>query len=365
MTIPFFSSAATFEQLRPAILERLAGIIDRDHYVDGAEARGLERDIAEYTGARHAVACGSGTDALLLLLAAAGVGPGAEVIVPAFTFFASASAVSLLGARPAFADIEPVSYGLDPAAISTAITPSTMAVMPVHLFTQPADMDGVTEAAAAAGLDVLEDSAEGIGMRYGGVHTGLIGRGGVLSFFPSKTLGAVGDAGMVLTDDDQLAAGCRRLAAVGMGGRMDEIQAAVLRERMTRLDADIRRRCALAAELDERLAPLAPAISTPRLVDRRSPVQAVYYVYLIQTDDKSGLVRHLTERGIGTEEYYPRPLHLQPCFAGLGYQPGDFPVAERASGRTVGLPFYPDLNEDAVDRVVAALTGFVESRGVS
>jgi dTDP-4-amino-4,6-dideoxygalactose transaminase len=359
--VPFFSGAASFAQLRPAVLDRITAIVERDTYLDGVEAHGLESDIAAYTGARHAIGCGSGTDALVLLLEAAGIGPGDEVVVPPFTFFATASSVALVGARPVFADIEPVSYGLDPVAVKAALTARTKAVMPVHLFCQPADLDGLTEAAGAAGVDVLEDSAEGIGMRYGGRHVGLLGRGGVLSFFPAKTLGAIGDAGMVITDDDELAERCRASLATGRVAVLDEIQAAVLRERLARLDADIERRARLAGELDERLAPLAPVITTPRLVNRRSAVRPVHYVYLVAAEHKAALVRHLTELGIGTEEYYPRPLHLQPCFAELGYRPGDFPVAEQASSRTVGLPFYPDLAPAAVDRLVDALTAFARS----
>jgi UDP-2-acetamido-2-deoxy-ribo-hexuluronate aminotransferase len=351
--------------LRPAILDRIGAIVKRDKYLDGVETRGLESDIAAYTGARHAIACGSGTDGLVLLLEAAGVGPGDEVVLPPFTFFATASSVALVGARPVFADIEPGSYALDPAGIMAVVTPRTKVVMPVHLFSQPADMDGLAEAAGTTGVDLLEDSAEGIGMRYGGIHTGLLGRGGVLSFFPTKTLGAIGDAGMVITDDDGLAERCRVMLATGRVAVLDEIQAAVLRERLTRLDADIERRARLAAELDERLASLAPVITTPRLVGRRSAVRPVHYVYLIEAEHKAALIKHLSELGIGTEEYYPRPLHLQPCFAHLGHRPGVFPVAERACTRTVALPFYPDLDTAALDRLVAALTGFARTAGRS
>lgn len=359
--VPFFSAAASWERDRPAVRARLERVVRSGRFVDGAVVRELEDALAERTGARHAIACGNGTDALVLLLAAAGVGPGDEVVVPCFTFVASASSVALLGARPVFVDVEPVSYALDPEAVRAAVGGRTRAIMPVHLFSQMADMDALREVAAATGVPLLEDSAEAIGMRWDGVHAGLLGRGGVLSFFPTKTLGASGDGGMVLTDDEELADACRRLAR----GRssLDELQAAILLARLERLDADVERRAALAALYDELLAPLEPLVRRPRIVPRRSATNPVWYVYLVEVERKPELVAHLASAGIETEEYYPRPLHLQPAFASLGHRPGDFPTAEAACRRTLALPLYPDLAEAAVEHVCRTVADFYGSGG--
>jgi dTDP-4-amino-4,6-dideoxygalactose transaminase len=364
---PFFDGARSFDEDWPRLAPRIEAILT-GRQAAGAEAEQLERRIERYTGARHAVACSSGTDALLLLLGAIGIGAGDEVIVPCFTFFASASAVALVGATPVFADIDPLTYTIDPGSAERAVTPRTRAIMPVHLFDQMADMDAIAAIAAGRGLDVVEDSAEAFGMWYGGVHGGLLGRGGVLSFFPTKTLAALGDAGMVVTNDAGVADACRaqlagRAPTSAVGGGLDDLQAAVLLTRLERVDRDIARRALLAARYDERLAHLAGPVVRPGLAARRSVTNPVHYVYLVEVEDKAGIVRHLQERGIGTEEYYPRPLHRQRCFAGLGYREGDFPVAERACRRTLALPLYPDLTVEAVDRVCDAIADFVAPAG--
>jgi dTDP-4-amino-4,6-dideoxygalactose transaminase len=338
-------------------------------YVQGGLVDRLESEIRRYTGARHAIAVGNGTDALILALRAAGIGPGDEVVVPAFTFIASASSVAHAGARPVFADIDPLTYALDPEAVPATIGPRTAAIMPVHLFSQPADMPRLLDIAAGHGIPVIEDSAEGIGMRVAGRHTGLLGMAGVLSFFPTKTLGALGDAGMVLTDDDEIARYCRegrdsgedapfavRDGYPGIGSRMDEIQATVLLHRLAHLDADIDQRRRLAERYDKRLCGL-PEVTTPRLAPPAGS-DTVYYTYVIEAERRDELVAFLRERGIGTETYYPLPLHRQPCFGYLGHRPGDFPVAERACQRTVALPLYPDLADDQVDEVCAAVIDF-------
>jgi UDP-2-acetamido-2-deoxy-ribo-hexuluronate aminotransferase len=363
--VPFFAVTRTVERLWPALAERVEAVLRAGVYVNGPEVAALEGDICRYTGARHAIACGSGTEALVLLLSAAGVGPGAEVIVPCFSFIATATSVSMCGARPVFVDVEPDTYAIDPAGLDAARTPDTAAVMPVHLFTQPADLGAVRAFTQRHGLRLLEDSAEGIGMRYDGVHVGLFGDGGVLSFFPTKTLGALGDAGMVITNDDALAARCRT-ALAGSGAAclsaMDDLQAAFLRVRLAGLDGETGRRAALARRYDERLAALAPCVRTPRLVRRSVPVTPVYYVYLVEAADKPALVRHLATNGVPTEEYYPRVMPAQPCYRSLPQATRDFPVAARACGRTVALPLYPDLETAEVDRVVELIAGFVRAR---
>ncbi|MFD5896966.1 DegT/DnrJ/EryC1/StrS family aminotransferase [Streptomyces sp. NPDC060366] len=390
-TVPFFTQAESFERLWPRLSAYLDEVCESGTYSNGPKTAELEAALRDYTGARHAIAVGNGTDALVLLLRAAGIGPGDEVIVPAFSFFASASSVALVGAVPVFADVDPLTYNIDPAALEALITPRTKAVMPVHLFCQPADMTAVLAVAERHGLLVLEDSAEGIGMRLNGRHTGLIGAGGVLSFFPTKTLGALGDAGMVLTDDDALAGAVQRLRdhgrpalpppAAASGGKpaaapaaraeyarqgelagtnskMDELQAAALLTKLTTLDDDIRRRAVLADAYTRRLRGIPGVRGLPAVVERGEPVDPVFYVYLIETDRRDALVSHLAAAGIGTETYYPLPLHLQPCFAHLGHQEGDFPHAEAASHRTVALPLYPELTLAQLGRVCDAVRSF-------
>jgi UDP-2-acetamido-2-deoxy-ribo-hexuluronate aminotransferase len=378
MPVPFFTQAATFEELWPSISSHVEDVLARGKYSHGRKVAEFEKAVARYTGARHAIAVNSATDALILLLRAAGVEPGDEVVVPAFTFAASATSVSLARGRPAFADIDPVTYAIDPASMDAAVTERTRAVMPVHLFCQMADMGAVTRVATERGLTVVEDSAEAIGMRWDGVHAGLLGAGGVLSFFPTKTLGAIGDAGMILTDDDAVAerasilrhhgrmgrtidhiAGISNLSgASGTNSKMDDIQAAVLMAKLERLDADIARRAELARAYTERLTGMPGVLRVPEVVPRDVPTDPVFYVYLIEVERRDDLVAHLTAQGIGTETYYPIPLHLQPCYAELGHRRGDFPHAERACEHAVGLPFYADLTIDAVDRVCDAIRDF-------
>jgi UDP-2-acetamido-2-deoxy-ribo-hexuluronate aminotransferase len=376
--VPFFTQAATFEELWPSISSHVGDVLDRGKYSHGRKVAEFEKAVARYTGARHAVAVNSGTDALVLLLRAAGLQPGDEVVVPAFTFAASATSVSLARGRPAFADIDPVTYAIDPESMAAAVTPRTRAVMPVHLFCQMADMAAVLRVAEERGLTVVEDSAEAIGMRWDGVHAGLLGAGGVLSFFPTKTLGAIGDAGVILTNDDAVAeqagilrhhgrmgrtidhiAGISNLSgASGTNSKMDDIQAAVLMAKLDRLDADIARRAELARAYTERLSGIPGVLRLPEVVEREVPTDPVFYVYLVEVERRDDLVAHLTARGIGTETYYPIPLHLQPCYAELGYKRGAFPHAERACEHTVGLPFYADLTIDAIDRVADAIRDF-------
>jgi UDP-2-acetamido-2-deoxy-ribo-hexuluronate aminotransferase len=338
-------------------------VADYGKYSHGPKVAELESALARWTGARHVIGVNSGTDALVLLLRACGLRTGDEVVVPAFSFIASASAVVLAGGRPVFADIDPVSYGIDHTAAAAAVTAQTAMIMPVHLFCQLADVRGVLDVAARHGLAVVEDSAEAIGMRWDGVHAGLLGRGGVLSFFPTKTLGAIGDAGAVITDSADIA---RTVSALrhhgrsgptlgdfraisnptvfpGMNSKMDDIQAAVLLAKLDRLDADIKRRSEIADFYTGRLRGIGGILRTPALAARPVPVNPVWYVYLIEADRRDQLAEYLAARGIGTETYYPRPLHLQPCFARLGYRRGDFPVAEAACERTLALPLYPDL----------------------
>ncbi|MFF9127654.1 DegT/DnrJ/EryC1/StrS family aminotransferase [Streptomyces sp. NPDC014889] len=376
--VPFFSQAASFERIWPEVERHLVDVARSGKYSHGRKVAEFERALAGYTGARHAVAVNSGTDALVLLLRAAGLRPGDEVIVPAFSFVASATSVVLAGGRPVFADIDPVSYALAPESVAAVATPRTRFVMPVHLFCQMADMDALTAVAAERGLTVVEDSAEAIGMRWNGRHAGLLGAGGVLSFFPAKTLGALGDAGAVLTDDDGIAetvaalrhhgrfgptlGDFRRIstetAVSGQNSKMDDVQAAVLLAKLAGLPAGVARRAELAAAYTERLTDVPGIRRLPTVVARDADTGPVYYVYVIEADHRDELARFLDLRGIGTETYYPVPLHRQPCFAGLGHADGSFPHAEAACRHTLALPLHPDLTLDQVETVCDAIRAF-------
>ncbi|GAA2102197.1 DegT/DnrJ/EryC1/StrS family aminotransferase [Actinomadura alba] len=380
--IPFFNQAPMFEELWPQLVEHVDDIVGRSKYSQGHKVAEFERAVQRYTGARHAIAVNNGTDALVLLLRACGVEPGDEVVVPAFTFIASATSVALAGATPVFADIDPDTYAIDVDSLARAITPRTRAVMPVHLFWQMADMDAVCEMARRHDIMVVEDSAEAIGMRWNGVHAGLLGKGGTLSFFPTKTLGAIGDAGMILTDDaevarlsrmmrrhgwpdadgDPLALTTQQSQLSGTNSKMDELQAAILLTKLGRLDRDIARRAELAEAYSQRLADIPGILKLPRVVARNAETNPVFYVYLIEVERRDELEAYLTGRGIVTETYYPIPLHQQPCFADLGYRPGDFPNAEAACKRTIALPFYPDLTLEEVDRVCHGIRDFSVGR---
>ncbi|MET7736852.1 DegT/DnrJ/EryC1/StrS family aminotransferase [Streptomyces sp. NPDC005402] len=377
--VPFFSQAKTFELLWPSIEKSLEEVFHSGKFSHGKQVGQLETALAEYTGARYVVGVNSGTDALVLLLRACGLRPGDGVLVPAYSFFATASAVVLAGGRPQFVDIDPGTYAMDPAALEAAVTPRSRFVMPVHLFHTMADLEAVTAVAWRHGLTVVEDSAEAIGMRRRCVHAGLHGAGGVLSFFPSKTLGALGDAGAVLTDDPEVADTVAALRHHGRTGRtlndfpaistdsawpgvnskMDDIQAAVLLAKLPLLEEQIAYRAELADAYTARLRDVPGIIRLPRVTAEGPGTRDVYYVYLIETEDRDALVAHLDRHGIGTEVYYPVPLPHQPVFAHLGHRTGEFPHAEAAARRAVALPFHPDLGPGDLDRVCDTVRCFL------
>lgn len=382
--VPFFSQAKGFARLWPLVERNLQRVFDSGKFSHGAQVAEWEEALAARTGARYAIAVNSGTDALVLLLRACGLRPGDEVLVPAYSFFATASSVALAGGVPRFVDIDPETYAMDPGALAEAVTPASRFVMPVHLFHGMADMAAIGEVARAHRLTVVEDSAEAIGMRRGGRHAGLFGAGGVLSFFPSKTLGALGDAGAVLTDDPELAHAVDALRHHGRAGRtlddfpaiatrssrpganskMDDVQAAVLLAKATTLEEDIARRAALAARYTERLRDVPGVLRLPRSTARPDRGDRdVFYVYLIEAERRDALVAHLDRHGIGTEVYYPVPLPRQPAFAGLACRDRAFPHAEAAAERAVALPLHPDLGFEEVDRVCEAVAGFYAGRG--
>lgn len=358
------------DPLRDEILAAIADVIDAGAFLKGPAVRDLEDRIAEQLGVTHAIGCASGSDALLLALMALGVGPGDEVIVPSFTFFATAGAVSRLGATPVFADILPDTFNVDPADVARRITPATRAIMPVHLFGQSADMTALCGLAEEHGLPVIEDAAQAIGATHRGRAIGSIGRFGCFSFYPTKNLGGMGDGGMITTDDDQLAANVRTLcdhgqnpryvhSLIGMNSRLDTIQAAALGVKLRRLDAYAAARTRHA----DRYAAAFTAGPTPAVL--RAPVEAsgcpsVWNQYTVRVTDgrRDALQRYLAERQIGSAIYYPIPLHLQECFASLGYAEGDLPHTEQAAHEVLSLPVYPEMTADEQERVIDAVQAF-------
>lgn len=372
MTVPFYSNRSAFQRRRNELARRIDEVVSSGVFFGGTKQAELEDRICQFTGAKHAIGSSSATSALTTILRAAGVGPGDEVIVPCYSFFASASSISLVGATPVFADVEPASYALRPDAIIENISPRTKAIVPVHLFNQMADMITIKQIAADYDLLLLEDSAEAIGMSCDGQHGGTIGEAGVLSFFPTKTLGSYGDAGMILTNDDQLANRFRIIQHQGRqsdssvvmpGGntRFDEFHAAILLTRLDDLETELARREELFEEYSRQLAPY---VQTPHIVERQYPTRAAHYVYLVEAERRDDLVAHLSGDDISTETYYPVPFHRQPCFRHLPSSQRSFPIAENAASRAVALPFYPELTVDGFNRVCRSIERFYMRRAI-
>lgn len=353
--------------LRGEILEAITRVVDSGRFLYGPDVMRLEEALAAICEARYAIGCASGSDALLLALMAFDVGPGDEVIVPSFTFFATASCVWRLGARVVFADVDPVTFNLDPARVEAAVTPATRAIVPVHLYGQCADMDPLLEIARHNDIKVIEDAAQSIGAEYCGRPAGSMGDFGCFSFYPTKNLGGFGDGGMVVTNDESLAEKVRRLAAhgmktryyhslVGVNSRLDSIQAAVLNVKLAQLGrwTNDRRENArryqdqfTAAHLDQRLA-------LPKELPNRYHVWNQYTIR-VPHGRRDELRAKLTERQVGSEIYYPVPLHLQECFRTLGYRRGSLPITERLCQEVVSLPIFPELTEPEQDCVVQVI----------
>ena len=369
MKVPLLDLHAQNGPLRDEILAAIARVADSQRFIMGPEIDALERELAALLGVRHAVAVSSGTDAVLLALMAIGIDRGDEVITPTYSFFATAGCVSRLGARPVLVDIDPDTFNIHPDAVAAAITPRTKAIVPVHLFGQSADMDAILRVSARAGLPVIEDAAQAIGATYRSRPVGGMGALGCFSFFPSKNLGAFGDAGLVTTNDDALAARARLLRVHGMepkyyhhlvGGnfRMDALQAAVLRVKAPHLAAwtDARRRNAARYRDLFVQHGIANAVILPREPQDRLHI---YNQFVIRTADRDRLKSHLDAEGIGNEIYYPVPFHLQPCFADLGYRRGQFPHAERAAADSLAIPIYGELTLAQQERVVSTIAACV------
>lgn len=365
MSVPLLDLKAQWAQVGDEIKAAFEHIYGSQRFIMGPVVELFENEIASYCTAEHAVGCASGSDALLLALLALEVGPGDEVIVPTFTFFASAGSVIRVGATPVFADIDPVSFNLTAPEVERLVSPRTKAVMPVHLFGQVADMEGITAVCHERGLSIIEDAAQSIGARYKGRRVGRTGGDiATFSFFPSKNLGCMGDGGLCVTQDDELARRMRILRnhgaqpkyyhkLIGVNSRLDALQAAALSVKLKYLEEWHAGRRNNAADYDLKLADW-PGLSTPEI---SADCWSIYNQYTIRETRgrRDQLVAGLKERGIGCEIYYPVPLHLQECFAYLGGQRGDLPHAEAAAGEVFSIPIYPELTEEQRDEVVGAL----------
>ena len=383
MKVPLLDLKAQYLAIKPDIDRVVAEVMEAQHFILGPQVQECEKEIAKYSQCAHGIGVSSGTDALLICLMAEGIGPGDEVITTPYTFFATAGAVARVGAKPVFVDIDPTTYNLDPAQIAAQITPRTRAIIPVHLYGQMADMDAVLEIARKHGLVVIEDAAQAIGAEYKGRRAGSIGDYGCFSFFPSKNLGAAGDGGMVVTNDAARAERLMRLRAHGskpkyyhkvVGGnfRLDTLQAAIVAEKLKHLDGwtDARQRNAarydrLFADSGLRIADSscysangagngAPQLYLPKTRMNRH----IFNQYIIRTPQRDALKTALQEKGVGTEIYYPVPMHLQECFASLGHSAGAFPASESAANETLALPIYPELSEEQARYVVQCVVEF-------
>ena len=368
--VPLLDLQAQYRPIRDEVLAAITRVCDSGRFIMGPEVEALERELAEQLEARDAIAVSSGTDALLVAMMALGIGQGDEVITSTYSFFATAGCISRLGATPRLVDIDPVTYNIDPAAVKAALSPRTKAIIPVHLYGLCADMEPLLATAAGAGVAVIEDACQAIGARYRGRQAGTMGVAGCFSFFPSKNLGAFGDAGLVTTKDSALAHEVRLLRNHGaepkyfhkrIGGnfRLDAIQAAVLRVKLPHLDEWTSRR----RENADRYARLfAEAGLAERLTLPSQPdgYLHIYNQFIVRVPDRDRVRAHLTGRGIGTEIYYPVPFHLQECFAPLGHRRGDFPEAERAADSTIALPIYGELTAAQQELVVAAVADALE-----
>jgi dTDP-4-amino-4,6-dideoxygalactose transaminase len=365
MKVPLLDLKAQYVTIREEVLAAVTEVLDSQVCIGGPKVGELEQKIAAINDCKYAVGVSSGTDALLCSLMALGIGAGDEVITTPFTFFATAGSIARTGATPVFVDIDPRTYNINPELIEPAVTKRTKAIMPVHLFGQMCDMDPIMETADKHGLHVIEDAAQSITATHRGRKAGSIGKCGCFSFFPSKNLGAAGDGGMIVTNDEAL---YQRLvllrnhgakpkyfhAYIGGNFRLDPIQAAVLLVKLPHLDAwsDLRRHH--AAFYDRRLAGFP--VHTPFV---RPECRSIYNQYVIRVRERDRLRAHLKDKGIGCEIYYPQPLHLQECLRHLGHSPGDFPCAEEASGDVLAIPVYPELPEETQDYVVDCLRNFV------
>jgi dTDP-4-amino-4,6-dideoxygalactose transaminase len=364
--VPQLDLAAQYAAIGGEIRTAVERVLASQQFILGREGSAFEQEIAQLCGVAQSVGVASGTDALILALRACGVQAGDEVLIPPFTFVATGSAVSALGAKPVFADIRPDTYNLDPCDLARRVTPRTRAIIAVHLYGLACDMDPILDFARAHKLRVIEDNAQSIGAKYKGRRTGSLGDAACLSFYPTKNLGAYGDAGMVVTNSSEMAARLKSLRNHGQSGkyvssepgwnsRLDEIQAAILRVKLRHLPEWQRARQARAAAYAKLLLGI-PGVAPPLSPDG---YEHVFHQYTVRVERRDALVQLLSERKIGSAVYYPVPLHLQPLYASLGHKAGDFPHAEHAAQEVLSLPMFPELRSEQIARVADAVSEFV------
>lgn len=365
MNVPLLDLQAQYASLRTALLDAVTRVMDSQRFVLGENVLALEKSLAEYSQSKYAIACASGSDALLLALMALDLREGHEVITTPFTFFATGAAITRLGARPVFVDIDPATYNIDPEKTAAAITERTRAILPVHLYGQCADMDQLLK----LGVPVIEDAAQAVGAEDRGRRAGSMGLAGCFSFYPTKNLGGAGDGGLLTTNDQEFADRLRRLrthggvneyehSEVGINSRLDELQAAVLRVKLDHLDEWSNKRAEKAARYTQLLgdATLKFELVTPFV---RDDSRHIFHQYIVRVPEhRDALSAHLKERGVGTKIYYPLPLHLQDCFSYLTYSAGQLPEAELAAKAVLALPLFPELSETQQDYVVETIQGF-------
>ena len=366
MKVPLLDLKAQFATIREDVLAAVNEVLESQQFINGPAVKELETLVARYSGCRAAVGVSSGTDALLCALMTLGIGPGDEVITTPYSFFATAGSIARTGARPVFVDIDPVTFNLDPSGIEAALSEKTRAILPVHLFGQMAEMDPIMKVASKRGLHVIEDAAQAIGATCDRRPAGSIGTVGCFSFFPSKNLGGLGDGGMVVTQDPDLA---DKLVVfrnhgskpkyhhhyVGGNFRLDTIQAAALVVKLRHLDGWSARRRANAARYDAHFADL-PAVRRPQV---RNGAVSIYNQYVIRVERRDALQAFLKAEGVGTEVYYPISLHEQACFRDLGHRRGDFPHSEEAARTSLALPIYPELSDEQIAFVASKIRAFL------
>ncbi|WP_113930694.1 DegT/DnrJ/EryC1/StrS family aminotransferase [Bacillus sp. P14.5] len=367
MKVPMLDLTEQYSELREEVLKTLDEVMSSSRFILGDNVKKLEEDVAEYSNVAHGIGCGNGSDAIHIALQAAGVGPGDEVITTPFTFFATGGAIARANATPVYVDIDPVTFNIDPEAIEKAITEKTKAIIPVHLYGQMADMTRIAEIAEKYNLFVIEDAAQAIGAKHNNKSVGELGTAATYSFFPTKNLGAYGDGGMVVTNNDEIAEKSRVIRVhgskpkyyhhvLGYNSRLDELQAAVLNVKFPHLDNWGKLRREKADTYTNLLKEMAGEnVVTPVEVEGN---YHVFHQYTIRVDKRDELQAYLKEQGVASMIYYPLPLHVQPVFKDLGYKEGDFPVAEKAAKEALSLPMFPELKEEQQVYVVKKIAEF-------
>jgi len=361
MNVPLIDLTAQYRTIRPEILDALNHVLEQQQFILGPEVASLENEIAKYCGTNFAIACASGTDAILLALLTLGIGPGDEVITTSFSFFSTAGMISWVGAKPVFVDVDPATFNLRPDQVEKKITPNTKAIIAVHLFGQCCRMEELQR----YGIPVIEDAAQSIGAKRNDIKAGSLGILGCFSFFPTKNLGAYGDGGLITTNDQKLADSLRQLRVhgqssqrylhhrIGTNSRLDELQAAVLRVKFKYLDEWNAKRAKNAQFYNHMLKGLPLDLPTADPANYH-----IYHQFVIRTENRDLLKTHLTNQGIGSAIYYPLPLPMQPCFESLNNSSADFPDAERISNTCLALPVYPELTPQQLELVVSAIRSF-------